>query len=107
MKRTLAFHIGGVALLVAASLVILVLMAPGRADADVTSDFLYDLACDSLVDWTEVSSGINLAERIGIKIASHGTPLFYHQDFANLDTGNAFLVEAVNDSRTCRDMSAC
>jgi hypothetical protein len=96
MKRTLAFHIGGIALLVVASLVTLVLMAPGRADADVTSDLLYDLASDSLADWTEVSAGGGPpAQRDGIKIPSADKSLFYGQDFADLETGNAFLVEAV------------
>lgn len=95
MKRTLAFHIGGVALFVVASLVTLILMAPGRADADVTSDFLYDLASDSLADWTEVSEGTGVAIRNGIKISSDNRRLIYSQDFADLETGNAFLVEAV------------
>jgi len=95
MKRTLAIHIGGVALLVVASLVTLVLMAPGRADAEVTSDFLYDLASDSLADWTEISEGTGAAVRTGIKISSDNKRLLYSQDFADLETGNAFLVEAV------------
>lgn len=58
--------------------------------ATVMENLFYDLATDSLSDWTVVNGG---AIRTGIKIESSGNNLWYYRK--DLDINKAFQIEAV------------
>ena len=58
----------------------------------IVTNRIDELATSALADWTEVSQGAGPpAIRVGIKLPSANKSLYYSQDFAGLDNGNAFI----------------
>jgi hypothetical protein len=72
-----------------------VLLQPGSALAAVTSDLTWDVATGPGTDWTLVQLGGGVSSRTGMTFNSNGQSFYYTQDFSELDSGNAFSVNAV------------
>jgi hypothetical protein len=81
--------------LLIAILVAVALLQSGSARAGVTEDLWYDIATDPLTDWAELTSGVGTATKSGIQLYSQDKSLYYWAAFPGLDSGNAFVVEAV------------
>jgi hypothetical protein len=83
-------------------LVVVILMSSGVAAipslsksvlaASAVQNLFYDLATDSLSDWTPVYYG---ASRTGIRIESSGNTLWYYRNDLDIDNHKAFQIEAV------------